>query len=283
VQKCEAQVWLALRSLLCDSAFAWDETRKSLATRVRRHLNESKIDQLPVLRDLKHVLDEVIVRNLDGVCAASRLAIEIVPKYRRALTRNRSTEYYDNVARMMLHERFDAHFMASIAEDILSTCDVTTDVAKSSSPASSTADAAPVTIDILRERKTLDSASASFDTVHVLEFDFVEDVAPREVRAHAARVRGLRRALVRRASRADDAVELPRAFDGKIRVNFDARTITSTLTLRPWTTTAHQPSFWITIGALAVDGFAAQLRLLRVGDVYAARDVHLTIAVAAAS
>jgi hypothetical protein len=289
VQKCEAQVWLALRSLLCDPAFAWDETRKSLAARVRKHLNESTMDQIPVLRDLKHVLDEVMVRNLDGVHVASRLAIEIVPKYRRALTQNGSAEYYESVAAIMLRERFDAIFMASIAEDILSTCEMTTDVAAkttSAAPSSSSGDEAPVKIDILRERKTLDSASTSFDTVHVFEYDFAKDRAPNEVRAKTSHTRGLRRALASRSSNDGAEVELPCAFDGKIRVNFDARTITAPLTLRRSATTEDKPSVWITVGALAVDGFAAQLRLDRSprgGDAYVVRDVHLTIAVTAAS
>ena len=256
---------------------------------MRKHLNESTIDQIPVLRDLKHVLDEVMVRNLDGVHVASRLAIEIVPKYRRALTQNGSAEYYESVAAIMLRERFDAIFMASIAEDILSTCEMTTDVAAkttSAAPSSSSGDEAPVKIDILRERKTLDSASTSFDTVHVFEYDFAKDRAPNEVRAKTSHTRGLRRALASRSSNDGAEVELPCAFDGKIRVNFDARTITAPLTLRRSATTEDKPSVWITVGALAVDGFAAQLRLDRSprgGDAYVVRDVHLTIAVTAAS
>ena len=289
VQKCEAQVWLALRSLLCDPAFAWDETRKSLAARVRKHLNESTIDQIPVLRDLKHVLDEVMVRNLDGVHVASRLAIEIVTKYRLALPQNGTAGKRGGGARGGAGEGWGGRGRGSGGEGSVCAWEMTAGVAAETAWAAAWGgggDGARVKIDILRERKTLDSASTSFDTVHVFEYDFAKDRAPNEVRAKTSHTRGLRRALASRSSNDGAEVELPCAFDGKSRVNFDARTITAPRTLRRSATTEDKPSVWITVGALAVDGFAAQLRLDRSprgGDAYVVRDVHLTIAVTAAS
>ena len=62
VQKYEAQVWLSLRALLCDAScrrgYEWDEQRKSTVLKLGRYLNETKMDQLPVLRDLAGVLEE---------------------------------------------------------------------------------------------------------------------------------------------------------------------------------------------------------------------------------
>ena len=103
-----------------------------------------------------------------------------------------------------------------------------------------------------------------------------------EVRTSSTRTRGLRRKLSPRTDgrRRDDP--LP-AFDGKIRVTHDARTITTSLSLR--TLARGNSHAWITIGALAADGFAAQLQLdaNRPGDDaavgYRLTDAYVTIAV----
>jgi zinc finger MYND domain-containing protein 10 len=57
------QVWLALNNLLgdpaCRSKYILDEFRKESVMRLRRFLNDVLLDQLPVLKDLQRVLDEL--------------------------------------------------------------------------------------------------------------------------------------------------------------------------------------------------------------------------------
>ncbi len=295
VQKYEAQVWLSLRALLCDAScrrgYAWDEQRKSTVLKLGRYLNETKMDQLPVLRDLAGVLEEIRALDVTNVTDASRgFILEIVPSLRRAFT-SKSPEYFDRVAETMLRERFNSEspdFKRTIAEDLLEACETlsttpretTTELETTTTTGDSNA-AAPVRVDIMRERRSLNDSEISFDLIRALEYDFTED-DPVEVRTSSTRTRGLRRKLSPRTDgrRRDDP--LP-AFDGKIRVTHDARTITTSLSLR--TLARGNSHAWITIGALAADGFAAQLRLdaNRPGDDdavgYRLTDAYVTIAV----
>lgn len=298
VQKYEAQVWLSLRALLCDAScrrkYAWDEHRKSTVLKLGRYLNETKMDQLPVLRDLADALEEIRALDVTNVADASRgFILEIVPSLRRAFT-SKSPEYFDRVAATMLRERFNTEspdFKRAIAEDLLEACETLSTTPGETStaletPRTTTEDsnaAAPVRVDIMRERRSLSDSEISFDLIRALEYDFTED-DPVEVRTRSTRTRGLRRKLSPRIDEGRRDDPLP-AFDGKIRVTHDARTITTSLSLRAL---AHGHSHaWITIGALAADGFAAQLRLdayspgdaAAVGSSYRLTDAYVTIAV----
>ena len=297
VQKYEAQVWLSLRALLCDAScrrkYAWDEHRKSTVLKLGRYLNEKKMDQLPVLRDLVDVLEEIRALDVTNVDASRGFILEIVPSLRRAFT-SKSPEYFDRVAATMLRERFNTEspdFKRAIAEDLLEACETLSTTSGEAStaletPWTTTEDsnaAAPVRVDIMRERRSLSDSEISFDLIRALEYDFTED-DPVEVRTRSTRTRGLRRKLSPRIDRGRRDDPLP-AFDGKIRVTHDARTITTSVSLRAL---AHGNSHaWITIGALAADGFAAQLRLdadrpgdaAAVGSSYRLTDVYVTIAV----
>jgi hypothetical protein len=57
------QVWLALNNLVVDphfrSKYKLDGFRKDTVCRIRRFLNDLLIDQLPVLKDLQRVVDEI--------------------------------------------------------------------------------------------------------------------------------------------------------------------------------------------------------------------------------
>ena len=251
------------------------------------------MDQLPVLRDLAGVLEEIRALDVTNVTDASRgFILEIVPSLRRAFT-SKSPEYFDRVAETMLRERFNSEspdFKRTIAEDLLEACETlsttprettATELETTTTTTGDSNAAAPVRVDIMRERRSLNDSEISFDLIRALEYDFTED-DPVEVRTSSTRTRGLRRKLSPRTDgrRRDDP--LP-AFDGKIRVTHDARTITTSLSLR--TLARGNSHAWITIGALAADGFAAQLRLdaNRPGDDdavgYRLTDAYVTIAV----
>ena len=57
------QVWLALNNFLvdphCRAKYTLAEYRKERLLRLRRFLNDLLLDQLPVLRDLQRMLDEL--------------------------------------------------------------------------------------------------------------------------------------------------------------------------------------------------------------------------------
>uniref|UniRef100_A0A7S4MMF6 Uncharacterized protein n=1 Tax=Odontella aurita TaxID=265563 RepID=A0A7S4MMF6_9STRA len=63
VTKLEAQPWLALYHLLCNDScrerYGLDSFRKSQLLRVRKYLNETLLDQLPVLADVMRYLDQL--------------------------------------------------------------------------------------------------------------------------------------------------------------------------------------------------------------------------------
>ncbi|KIZ06797.1 hypothetical protein MNEG_1153 [Monoraphidium neglectum] len=61
----DAQVWLALHNLLlepaCRAKYDPDEYRREALQKLRRHMHEPLLDQLPVLKDLQRLLDEMAV------------------------------------------------------------------------------------------------------------------------------------------------------------------------------------------------------------------------------
>jgi len=61
VTKTEAQVWLLINSLLLDSECArryeWNEQRKQTVMRLSKFFNELLIDQLPVLQNLRRLVE----------------------------------------------------------------------------------------------------------------------------------------------------------------------------------------------------------------------------------
>ena len=78
------QVWLLLNNLLVDpkarAKYDMDEYRKEAVLRVRRYLNDILLDQLPILRDLQRVLDELTmgVSSQPDESQTTRLIIEQV-------------------------------------------------------------------------------------------------------------------------------------------------------------------------------------------------------------
>lgn len=77
-------MWLALNNLIvdpnCRAKYVLDDTRKDTLFRLKRFMNDLLLDQLPVLRDLQRVFDELALNyqpNLEGY-ASSGLVIEQV-------------------------------------------------------------------------------------------------------------------------------------------------------------------------------------------------------------
>ena len=77
-------MWLLLNNLLVDpkarAKYDMDDYRKEAVLRVRRFMNDILLDQLPILRDLQRVLDELTmgVSSQPDESQTTRLIIEQV-------------------------------------------------------------------------------------------------------------------------------------------------------------------------------------------------------------
>ena len=93
----------------CREKYTWeDDSRTERLLRLRQHLHEVMFDQLPVLKDLHRVLDEVALGARGPVAggfpaASSALLIEPVPRIRDAILAGRD---WQRVADMAQREQF---------------------------------------------------------------------------------------------------------------------------------------------------------------------------------
>jgi hypothetical protein len=142
--------------------------------------------------------------------------------------------------------------MATLCDDLSLVEERVADIPNASVMASNT-----IQIDILRERRSLASSEISYDNVFSVEYDAVGQ--PVEVKTQKSKIRGLRRQLKERSVKVSPSTF--HHFDGKIRVTFDSRTITSLFNLRKSPMNSEPRAVWISVGTLSSDGFAAQLRL----------------------
>ena len=77
-------MWLALHNLMvdprCRAKYDLGDYRKDAILRLKRHMNEVLFDQLPILKDLQRVLDEISLGlgAEDAEAQRSRLILEQV-------------------------------------------------------------------------------------------------------------------------------------------------------------------------------------------------------------
>ena len=97
--KCDGQVWLALNNLTvdakCRAKYRYDDHRKGVMERLKRFFNDVLFDQLPVLKDLRTVLDEIMlsVAPASHEVTQGRLILEQVPEMRNALLKKSDAEW----------------------------------------------------------------------------------------------------------------------------------------------------------------------------------------------
>ena len=105
--KCDGQTWLALNNLTvdakCRARYRYDDHRKGTMERVKRHFNEVLFDQLPVLRDLQRVLDEILlmVAPPSHEVTQGRLILEVVPETRDAILKKSDAEWASLASRQL--------------------------------------------------------------------------------------------------------------------------------------------------------------------------------------
>eukprot|EP00879_Flechtneria_rotunda_P023002 GHRR01024313.1.p1 GENE.GHRR01024313.1~~GHRR01024313.1.p1 ORF type:complete len:665 (+),score=279.07 GHRR01024313.1:673-2667(+) len=129
ITQLDGQVWLCLVNLLVDPAcrakYYMDDYRHSCILKLRRHLNELLLDQLPVLRQLSRVLDEMSLGVSSAAAAApgktagagSRLILEQVPLLResllkgndwQAIAHNQQKKQFGPAAKQLAKDRLES-------------------------------------------------------------------------------------------------------------------------------------------------------------------------------
>ncbi|GLC39562.1 hypothetical protein PLESTB_001626800 [Pleodorina starrii] len=124
ITQTDGQVWLAVTNLLveprCRAKYGMDEFRRERILGLKRHLNELMFDQLPVLKDLQRVLDELalgVLPDPSGAGKSAALILEAVPVVRDSILRGRDwravaerarEEHFGRAAARMARERMEA-------------------------------------------------------------------------------------------------------------------------------------------------------------------------------
>ncbi|GBF95610.1 hypothetical protein Rsub_08592 [Raphidocelis subcapitata] len=303
----DGQVWLALHNLLLDPAcrakYDPDEFRRAALQRLRPHLHDALLDQLPPLKALQRLLDGMAVGcdthwgdqggggvGGGGARHSARLILEQVPGLRkaivhgrdwRALARDARERWFGSGARQLARERAERmlksfEFMCDLepergggggegagARGGPSTAAAASAAAASaaSAPAADGGEAsAAVRIECWRSvRKGLYERWSEFD------FGINADLPPEAVTVTGeagASVCGSRWRL----SSGDAGLARALPSDGKIVVRFQGRRAEALLQLPSIAVRSQSDApeaLWLTVGLLATDGLALQLRLKR--------------------
>ncbi|GFR49693.1 hypothetical protein Agub_g11843 [Astrephomene gubernaculifera] len=292
----EGQVWLAVTNLLveprCRARYTLDEYRRERILGLKRHLNEIMFDQLPVLKDLQRVLDELALGVLPDQSSSGRLGssliLEAVPVLREALLRGRDWRALAEAAR---REQFGQGAGGRAARERLEAmvkhldflCELEPEPPAAAEGAGSGAGSGPAglsephpPVKVSTWRKVHDSG------VYESWYDFsmqVDDSRPPEQvevaaaagggsssnnnkgSSSAAAVQGLRYRL--RPMDVESTRPLP--ANGKAVVRWGASLQAEALLQLPELPTRDSGEgaavLWVTVGLLAVDGVVLQIKL----------------------
>ncbi len=89
ITKTEAQLWLLVNSLLldgeCRRRYEWTEQRKQTVLRLSKFFNELLIDQLPILQDLRRMVETLNFQTPPNTTDARSIVIEQLPEIRTRL------------------------------------------------------------------------------------------------------------------------------------------------------------------------------------------------------
>lgn len=109
VTSLDAQVWLSLNNLIVDqkarAKYEYDDFRKNTVIRLKRFFNEVLFDQLPLLKDLQRVIDEIILMATptSAEIKQGRLILETVPEMRNTILKGKN---WTRIAQQQSEEQF---------------------------------------------------------------------------------------------------------------------------------------------------------------------------------
>ncbi|GLI58538.1 hypothetical protein VaNZ11_000280 [Volvox africanus] len=290
ITQTDGQVWLAVTNLLVEprsrAKYGMDEFRRERILGLKRHLNDLMFDQLPVLKDLQRVLDELalgVIPDQSGAGRSAALILEAVPVVRDAMLRGRNwravaerakEEHFGKEAARMAREQLEA--MVKHLDFLCELQPKGPGAATDGAGAGESAAAGPPPpVKVSTWRKVHDSG------VYEPWYDFTMDVddakppepvevaaanagrgtaAPTDGDGAAASVQGMRYRL--RPLDVDTTRPLP--ANGKAVVRWGDLTAEALLQLPELPTRSSEEgaaALWVTVGLLAVDGLVLQVKL----------------------
>ncbi|KAG2497473.1 hypothetical protein HYH03_004627 [Edaphochlamys debaryana] len=276
----DGQVWLAVTNLLveprCRAKYCLDEFRRERLLGLKRHLNDLMFDQLPVLKDLQRVLDEMAlgVAPDQAQAKAGALILEAVPVVREAMLRGRNwralaaearERHFGEAARRGALER-----ALMMAKNLDFLCEL-----EPRAEANGAAEAGPGAgqplppVRVATWRKVHDSGGGVHESWYDFSMDVDEQRPPEPVEVAdasfsgsglGAAVQGLRYRL----RPLDFESTRPLPANGKAVVRWGGLSAEALLSLPELPTRDSGEGaavLWVTVGLLAVDGLALQIKL----------------------
>ncbi|GIM09072.1 hypothetical protein Vretimale_12950 [Volvox reticuliferus] len=304
ITQTDGQVWLAVTNLLVEprsrAKYGMDEFRRERILGLRRHLNELMFDQLPVLKDLQRVLDELalgVLPDQSGAGKSAALILEAVPVVRDAMLRGRNwravaerakEEHFGKEAARMAREQLEA-----MVKHLDFLCELQPKGPAASSDLGSTdgvgAAGPPPPVKVSTWRKVHDSGVYEPWYDFTMEVDDAKPPEPVEVAAAnagaaapnvsggssgkgakdgdgaAAAVHGMRYRL----RPLDVETTRPLPANGKAVVRWGDLTAEALLQLPELPTRSSEEgaaALWVTVGLLAVDGLVLQHQLINLAS-----------------
>ncbi|QDZ22782.1 zinc finger MYND domain-containing protein [Chloropicon primus] len=276
VNKHAAQIWLALNNLVvdpeCRKKYTWTNYSIEQASHLKKYFNELLFDQLPVLKDLARVVDEIILGasyRTEEVMKSS-LILEQIPEIFDSLV-SRTRENFVSIAQRQAKDYFDPED----GEAIKSTKSQLESMLKSFEFLANLEDETKKQGKVGNDK---DNAAGESDHVNVQiyknlkekgeEWEQVIDLSlkrnakkdPEEVEQPAKElgitIKGLRCRL-KVSKKSKTGTNLPLPSKGKITVSHKSNTATSTYEIPE---SGASKVFWISVGNLGVNQFALQLK-----------------------
>eukprot|EP00877_Chromochloris_zofingiensis_P004789 jgi/Chrzof1/14310/Cz08g32160.t1 len=273
----DAQVWLALNNLLvdpkCRAKYEPDDYRRENLLKLKRHFHEVLLDQLPVLKDLQHVLDEMAM-GIDAAATdqhkSSRLILEQVPIVRENILRAKDWQSVADKQKKTYFGKAVKQLAADRLQSMMKALDFM--CAMEPEPVRSNGDrqggeqeqdditTAPILVSCSRKvRDGVWEPWCSF-TCSISTDKPPEPVTITSDGDQGSVVQGNRYRL--QPMTIDDTRPLP--SNGKVVVRHHGRSSEALLQLPviPVRSCDEGPAaLWLTVGLLAADGFALQLKL----------------------
>mmetsp|Transcript_11111 Transcript_11111/g.31439 ORF Transcript_11111/g.31439 Transcript_11111/m.31439 type:complete len:658 (-) Transcript_11111:1406-3379(-) len=268
LSKLDGQVWLAINNLVVDPAFRekyeFNDFRKDSLHSLRRYMNELLFDQLPVLKDLQRSVDELTLGGGGAASHKSHLLLEQVPEMREQLLTGRDWQAIANKQKKTIFGEVAREAAKQRMADMLKMFEFMAGMEDTSEPSKEWLDPVDVTalpVKLDARRKTPAGVWVSYSE-YVFNINISKGAESVELRDDEGNcVEGKRYRLA--APTSGSACPLP--AKGKVSVIHGTNVADALLELPAPSTKDRASEFpsvvWLTVGILATDGLALQIKL----------------------
>ena len=280
----DAQCWLAVYNLIvepkCRMRYHWDDYRVDKLALLKRHFNDILFDQLPLLRDLARIVDEIIMGARVATQEEARkssLVLEQVPVWRESLVKGRADAHWKAIAEQQKTEQFhptqgDAVLsQQSHAESMMKAYDFMAEMGEGGtlhappSPRAGTASLEAVAVTVTRSPPGGGPEELVFRTDVPVDFAKAPEEVHQSAEQYGVDVSGRR---WRCAAPPGEKRTIP--SEGRVQISYGGASVGSAYTtptppaVRGEGDDVGIPSTaWLTLGTLGSDGHAFQLKLKR--------------------